>query len=201
MNTAAQHASPELWLNAAYALLIEGGVEAVKVMTLARRAGLTRTGFYWHFRDLNALLDALVERWEQTNTGNLVARANAPASSITEAMLNVFDCWHDATMFDAPLDLAVRNWARIDRDVQTRLDQADARRTNALVDMFLRFDYPPEAALIRSLTVLYTQIGYISMRVAETQEQRLVRVPQYVEVFTGVKPSLADMECFRIRHE
>ena len=32
--------TPDLWLDAAYALLVEGGVEAVKVMPLAERLGL-----------------------------------------------------------------------------------------------------------------------------------------------------------------
>ena len=47
-----QRGSRELWLEAAYDLLIAGGIDAVKVMTIARHLKMTRTGFYWFFDDL-----------------------------------------------------------------------------------------------------------------------------------------------------
>lgn len=192
--------SEAAWLAAAYDLLTENGVEAVKVMPLAKKLGLSRTGFYWHFKDRNALLEAMVRRWEQKNTGNLVARAEAYADTIAEAMFNVFDCWLDETLFDARLDLAIRNWARNDAALQVRLDQADARRQNALMAMFERFDYSPEQAHARTMTVMYTQIGYISMRVKEGVKERIDRMPDYIEVYTGHRPTEAEVERFRSRH-
>ena len=77
--------TPDLWLDAAYALLVESGIEAVKVMPLADRLGLSRTSFYWHFADREALLAGLVARWQAKNTGNLIARCEAPAATMAEA--------------------------------------------------------------------------------------------------------------------
>ena len=190
----------ELWLAAAYDLLTESGVEAVKIMPLARRLGLARTGFYWHFRDRDALLEAMIDRWEEKNTGNLVARCDAYADTITEAVFNLFDCWLDDQLFDAPLDLAIRNWARNDADLQDRLDAADTRRKRAVKGMFSRFGYSDQDAEVRAMTVLYTQIGYISMQIAENTEDRLARMPGYVSVYTGLSPSDADIERFSSRH-
>ena len=79
--------TPDLWLDAAYDLLVEGGIEAVKVMPLAARLGLSRTSFYWHFPDRETLLSGLVDRWKAKNTGTLVARSELPAATIAEAML------------------------------------------------------------------------------------------------------------------
>ncbi len=125
-------ASEDMWLEAALEVLCEsGGVEAVKVMPLAQRLGLTRTGFYWHFKDRDALLEAMITRWEDKNTGNLIARCAAYAETIGEALFNLFDCWLDADLFDARLDLAVRNWARNNPALQVRLDRADAARLAA----------------------------------------------------------------------
>ena len=56
-------------------------------MPLADRLGLSRTSFYWHFSDREALLAGLVARWQAKNTGNLVARCEAPAATIAEALL------------------------------------------------------------------------------------------------------------------
>ena len=64
--------SEDLWLNAAYDLLIDKGVDAVKVLPLAETLGLSRTSFYGHFDSREALLAALVSRWRDRNTGNLI---------------------------------------------------------------------------------------------------------------------------------
>lgn len=192
--------SKDVWLNAAYELLIEGGIGAVKVMPLAKRLNLTRTGFYWYFEDLAELHRAMIARWEQKNTGNLVARCNLDAANIGDALFNVMDCWLDPALFDAQLDLAIRNWARIDTQLQHRLSQADDLRVQALEKMFIRFGYSIEQAQVRSLTVVYTQIGYISMQVEEDWNDRLNRVPHYVELFSGMAPHAADIEQFLNRY-
>lgn len=193
-------ASEDVWLRAAYDVLTESGVEAVKIMPLAKRLGLTRTGFYWHFKDREALLEAMIAHWEDKNTGNLVARCEAYAEDICEAVFNLFDCWLDDSLFDSRLDLAVRNWARNDAALQNRLDRADQRRAEAMTAMFLRFGYDPAEAEVRALTMIYTQIGYVSMQVTEDRDQRFARMPGYVEVFTGRKPTESDVQRFMTRH-
>ncbi|WP_027235649.1 TetR/AcrR family transcriptional regulator [Leisingera caerulea] len=192
--------SEEDWLAAAYEVLTESGVEAVKVMPLAKRLGVARTSFYWHFKDREELLEAMVRRWEERNTGNLVARTEAYAESIAEAMFNLFDCWIDPGLFDARLDLAIRNWARNDCRLQERLDLADARREQAMTDMFIRFGYAEADALIRARAMIYTQIGYISMQVHESTEYRISLMPGWIEVFTGTRPAQRDLDRFLSRH-
>lgn len=194
------HATKEAWLTAAYEALTQSGVDAVKIMPLAKRLNMTRTGFYWHFKDRDALLEAMILTWEDKNTGNLVAQTKAFAETITEAMLNVFDCWLDTTLFDARLDLAIRNWARNDADLQARLDKADALRGKALAAMFARFEYPKTQAEVRAMTVIYTQIGYISMQISEDWQARIARMPDYIEVFTGQRPSASEFNRFKARH-
>lgn len=188
--------SEAAWFEAAYDMLTENGVDAVKVMPLAKRLGLSRTGFYWHFKDREALLDAMVQRWEDKNTGNLVARTEAYAETIAEAMFNLFDCWLDEELFDAKLDLAIRNWARNDTTLQARLDQADRRRSAAIEAMFERFGFSAAQAKARAMTIIYTQIGYISMRIDEDRETRIRRMPDYVEVYTGKPAQDSDIKRF-----
>ncbi|MEP2978940.1 MAG: TetR/AcrR family transcriptional regulator [Lentilitoribacter sp.] len=199
-NVSRQRGSEEVWLNAAYEMLRENGIEAVKVMPLAKKLGLTRTSFYWHFTDRDALLEAMIRRWEQKNTGNLINQTKAFAEAITEAMLNVFDCWLDENLFDARMDLAIRNWARNNKELQSRLDLADARRADALFEMFKKFGYDDAQAQARSMTVIYTQIGYISMEIHENQVERISRMPDYIAVFTGETPSHSEFERFKARH-
>jgi AcrR family transcriptional regulator len=190
----------EAWRTAAYEVLTAQGVEAVKIMPLAKRLGVSRTSFYWHFKDREALLEAMIRYWEDKNTGTLVARTEAYAENVFEAVFNLFDCWLDPDLFDSRLDLAIRNWARSDPALQARLDQADARRQRAMTDMLTRFGYDAEEAEIRALTMIYTQIGYISMQIHEDEAKRLARMPAYMEVFTGKRPAQSDIDRFMARH-
>ena len=192
--------SAGVWLDAAYNLLVESGVEAVKVMPLAARLGLSRTSFYWHFPDREALLDGLVKRWQGQNTASLIARTQAPAATVAEAMLNLCDLWITPALFDSRLEFAIRTWALTDPALGQTLAAADETRIAALTTLFTRFGFPVSQARIRAQTVYLTQIGYISMRVTEPLDLRLQRIPDYVLVFTGQAPTTAELAAFRARH-
>ena len=57
--------SAEDWAQAALDQIAEQGVASVAVEPLARRLGVTKGSFYWHFPSRDALLQAALERWEK----------------------------------------------------------------------------------------------------------------------------------------
>ncbi|MGB1209436.1 MAG: TetR/AcrR family transcriptional regulator, partial [Paracoccaceae bacterium] len=99
--TTAAEAMRQRWLEAAALRLAQGGIEAVKIMPLAKALGQTRTGFYWYFKDRAALLEAVLEQWELRTTVPLMTRAQADAGSVCDAVFNVMDCWVQPDLFDA----------------------------------------------------------------------------------------------------
>lgn len=193
----------ELWIQAAYSTLLESGIDAVKVMPLAERMGLSRTSFYGHFSDRKDLLDALIELWRSKNTGNLIRRTEAYAETITEAILNVFDLWLLPDLFDSRLEFAVRNWAHSDVRLAGLLEDADVIRVEALQSMFERFGYGTVPASVRANTVYQTQIGYISMKKdgpSDPLAPRLERMRTYAEIFAGQPVTDAEAARFFARH-
>ncbi|WP_244613111.1 TetR/AcrR family transcriptional regulator [Modicisalibacter radicis] len=188
------------WVDAAYDLLIDSGVGAVKIVPLARKLGTSRTSFYWLFRDREEVLAALLERWEHQNTRALVLQTERYAASIVEALLNVFDCWFDPALFDSEFEYAVRSWSLQDSAVAERVRHADERRLEALQAMFIRYGYEASEADTRARTVYLLQIGYISMHTQESKDTRISRVAQYVAIFTGQPCTPADLERFAARH-
>ncbi len=192
--------SREGWLEAAYESLLESGVDAVRIMPLSKRLNLSRTSFYWFFRDRDALLAALIDRWRAKNTGNLVKQAKGYAESICEAVLNVFDCWLDPDLFDSRLEFAVRSWAHQSPDVAGEIALADATRLKALAEMFVRFGFDALDADVRSRAIYLSQIGYISMKTREELALRMKRFPVYIGVFAGSPPSASEMDRFFARH-
>ena len=199
-NDSGWRGSHEGWLEAAYDALLESGVEAVKILPLAKRLNLSRTSFYWFFKDREELLAALVARWREKNTGNMVKRSEAYAETIAEAMLNVFDCWLDKDLFDAQFEFAVRSWALQSEDILEEVRQADQARLEALSHMFMRFGFTETAADVRARTTYLVQIGYISMQSREDIATRMKRIPDYIAIYTGEMPQPRELDRFFARH-
>lgn len=196
----ANRGSRELWLDAACELLLDQGVAAVMIQPLSKRLKLSRTSFYWFFEDREELLDAVLERWRDRNTGSIRERSSAYAETIGEATLNLFDCWLDPELFDTRFEFAVRSWALQSEEVAAEIKAADQQRLEAITAMFTRFGYPPAEADARARTVYLTQIGYISMQTVEAPDVRMPRVAHYVEIFTGKPAQPRELARFFARH-
>ncbi|WP_028711830.1 TetR/AcrR family transcriptional regulator [Paracoccus sp. J55] len=190
--------SREGWLEAGYQALIDSGIDAVKILPLARQLNLSRTSFYWFFEDREALLTALIDGWEARTTRPFVAATREYADSQAEAMLNVLACFLSG-VFDARLEFAVRSWALQDGKVAARIEAADETRLGALRDMLVRWGHGEQEADVRARTIYLTQIGYISMRAREELETRLARIPTYVEIYTGQRPEPRELARFNAR--
>lgn len=199
-NDSGWRGSPDVWLGAAYEALLEGGVDTVKILPLAKKLGLSRTSFYWFFKDREELLDVLLARWREKNTGNLIGRAGAYAETIAEAMLNVFDCWLDGEIFDSRFEFAVRSWALQSPGILAEVQKADQQRLEALTRMFVKFGQGENRADVRARTIYLVQIGYISMQTEEDISVRMKRIPEYVEIFTGQAPEQRELDRFFARH-
>ncbi len=59
------------WEQAALALIAEKGVSGLAIEPLARRLGITKGSFYWHFPGRDELLAAALRRWEHQDEENL----------------------------------------------------------------------------------------------------------------------------------
>jgi AcrR family transcriptional regulator len=77
------------WAEAALDAIAENGIEAVAVEPLARRLGVTKGSFYWHFTHREALLHAALELWERYETADTIARAENSADT-RERMHSLF---------------------------------------------------------------------------------------------------------------
>ncbi|MCR9274837.1 MULTISPECIES: TetR/AcrR family transcriptional regulator [Mameliella] len=192
--------SRELWLDAAREAFIASGIDAVKIQPLASRLGLSRTSFYWFFDDREALLQALLDDWEEINTRCLVQATEGFAETITEAVLSVIGVFLPGGGFEPRLDLAVRGWAHQSDAIAAKVNSTDELRLSAIRAMFERFGFDPDEADVRARTMYLVQIGYISMQVQEDVGLRLARIPNYVKTFTGQAPDARDLARFEARH-
>ena len=184
------------WLDAARAALVRDGVDTVKVMALAAQLDVSRSSFYWYFKNRDDLLAALLSQWEERNTQSIVRQCGLDAACLNEAACNFFRCFIDPALFDRGLDFAVRAWARQDATVRQRIDAADATRLQALEAMFMRHGCDAAEADWRARMIYFMQLGYHALEVQETMDVRMARLPGYLEGFTGRVPSQAVLDDF-----
>ena len=185
------------WLDLALSVLAAEGVGHVTVLNLSERLAVSRSSFYWYFKNRDELLDALLDRWDRLNTRSIVRQTQAPAATVNQAVCNVFRCWVNPAIFSPRLDFAVREWARRSAKVRNALDRSDRERTEALKALFVRFGYQDEDAFVRARVLYYMQIGYYALDIREPIEARLALTPHYLKAFTGVAPSEAEVDAFR----
>ncbi len=192
--------SREVWLDAARAAFLENGIAGVKVQPLAARLGLSRTSFYWFFKDRAAILDALAANWDDTNTAALIEGCGEYAETISEAVLNIIGVFLDETRFEPRFDMAMRTWAHESDAVMQRVSDADDRRLAAIRATFERFGFAPDEADVRARTIYLVQTGYIALQTRESLATRMARIPAYVKTFSGRTASDSELARFHARH-
>lgn len=172
------------WIAAARSMLIEGGIAAVQINPLAARLGVTRGGFYWRFRNRQDLLNHLLLDWQNTNTRSLlmaVERSGTPR----ERFRRLVRLWLDETEFDPRLDTAVRQWGTIDQVVAAQVHQADDERIAALTRIFVDAGQEAIEAMVRARIVYFHQVGYYTLGIKETPQQRRKLMPYYTHILTA----------------
>lgn len=189
----------ESWIEEAVRTLTDGGVDAVQITRLARRLGVTRGSFYWHFENREALLDALLAEWRARNT-DVMLEALAAAETLEDGILALFAIWVDHRRFDPALDQAVRDWARRSDAVRSVVAREDDARVAAVAAFYERLGYATTEAFVRARVLYFTQVSYYALGISEPMERRLSYLGAYFRCFTGreIDPSAAD--AFRTMH-
>jgi AcrR family transcriptional regulator len=123
------------WIEAGLRTLAVGGPDAVRIEPLARALGVTRGGFYWHFADRRALLEEMLDTWEQASVDEVIDRVESEGGDAT-AKLRRLSALVASSEEPLRIDLAVREWARREEPVAERLRRIDNRRMEYLRFLF-----------------------------------------------------------------
>jgi AcrR family transcriptional regulator len=78
------------WERAALEMIADAGIGALAVEALARRLGVTKGSFYWHFKNREALLQATLIRWEADDDDDLQQHIGATGEPPRERLGALF---------------------------------------------------------------------------------------------------------------
>jgi len=173
------------WIAAARELLIEGGIEHVRIDRLAKSLDVTRGGFYWLFKSRDDLLEELLEDWRSSNTKPFEKILNADHKGRDE-LDALFDLWLEEQEYRPAYDSAVRDWARMSKQVADTVKAVDARRIELMNTIFLDLGYPADEALVRARIAYFHQVGYYILGLGESIEDRNKVRHLYSKVLSGI---------------
>lgn len=154
--------SRESWTNAALEALAEGGVSAVRVDVLARRLGITRGSFYWHFKDRDALVVSALEEWERGTTETIVQLGTIPDPA--ERLRTLLSHALDAEV-PSRLEPAIVAHSS-DPLVSPVLHRVTERRVRFIAEAYSQLGHSASAARREALVAYAAYMGWLHLRSA-----------------------------------
>lgn len=151
--------SADDWIAAAATRFAEGGADAVRVEPLAKSLGVSKGSFYWHFTDRAALLEAIVDAWEQRGTVEIIDAVEQATDDPAERLWALFERTFGTPSTVDAFETAVRAWAGHDAHAREVAKRVDKRRL-AFVAGLLRAAGVSKVEARRRADLLYcTLIG------------------------------------------
>jgi AcrR family transcriptional regulator len=146
----------DMWIEAGLKELGRSGVEGVRVEVLAERLGVTKGGFYRRFRDRQALLDAMLEKWKNGRTKSIRehgAHAGTTPRDRIAAMVRIYTGPINAEGMS--IELAIRQWARTDAAAAAVVAGVDTARLKVAEKIYRDMGLTPKRARARAI-LLYS---------------------------------------------
>lgn len=163
------------WLQEALIALEEEGVEGIKVERLARRLKISKSGFYWHFKNREELIADIIDYWahEYTEvvTTNRLFQSMPPLQRLEKIMEMIIDA--DLTRFD----LDMQAWAKTDPRIVKKIQRVYEMRLAFSRDIFRELGFKGEELEVRTRVF----IGYHSWERLTFQTESKKNLRKYIK--------------------
>ena len=151
----AERLTAQDWIDFALKTLAREGFNVLKADVLARKLGVSRGSFYWHFAELGAFHAQVIAHWKQTTTEAIIADLERlPAG---EPRLDLL--LRRAFAHDAPLEVRMRAWADENADAARALSEIDRRRSDYIARMLADAGIAPALAATRAQLLYWAYLG------------------------------------------
>ena len=148
------------WERGALEMIAQEGVGALAVEALARRLGVTKGSFYWHFKNREALLQAALNRWE-ADDGELQQHIGAAGDPPRERLGALFR-WVSGEA-QAHRIYAALLQALDHQLVQPTMTRVSQRRMDFLETAFREAGLDPGAARHRARLTYAAYVGFLQL--------------------------------------
>jgi len=147
------------WIEEGLRALGDGGPHAVRVEALATALGVSKGGFYWHFQNRPALLEEMLDRWEQLVVDEVIEQVESEGGDARDKLRRLFALATSSIDDLLKIELAIRDWGRRDKTVARRLRRVDNRRMDYMRSLFGELTADTDEVEVRCLLAFSVFIG------------------------------------------
>jgi len=153
----------DAWIQGALAVVAGVGMDGLRVETLARKLGVTKGSFYWHFKDRRDLVDAVLASWMDGRIRDIRKQTAALPGGELAALQHTIEVYSAAkNRKGIAIEAAMRVWARQDAATAAVVEQVDAARLDCTRALFVALGLADGEAKARSV-LLYAYVFGFSM--------------------------------------
>lgn len=149
------------WLDAAASAIAEGGFDNLRVLLLAKKLGVTRGSFYWHFKDHQDLVVSFLQRWRERRLAEL-ANLRPIGNDVEEETRRIMQLLlsdSERHLWRMRIELAVRDLARRDKLAAQIVAEVDKARLERNVQLLTRIVDDPAGAADMALLLYVATVG------------------------------------------
>lgn len=151
------------WIDGAIDVLARDGVAGLRVEVLAKRCGVTKGSFYWHFKDRQDLLAAVLEHWREGRIRDIEKTTTVtPGMERSQLHFAIEVYGASRNRKGMSIELAVRDWARHDPQAAAVVEAVDLYRLDCTRKLFVAAGLSDAEAKSRSL-LLYACVFGLSL--------------------------------------
>jgi len=151
--------SAEDWKEAALEAFASGGIHAASIPEIARRLGVTKGSFYWHFRNLDEFLKASLQHWEVADREAMEA-----LRSISDARERLIALFEDSMQRRQGQALFISLSGSAVTEVSASIRRISERRVQFLLEAFRELGVGPQEARDRALLAYTAYVGVLNLR-------------------------------------
>ncbi len=148
------------WEKAALQVIADQGISALGVEPLARKLGVTKGSFYWHYKNRRALLEGALALWERVETENVIVRVEKEASP-RKRLIALFE---NVSVDRYGGQLYSSFSVATDQLVKVVVQRINKRRLKFLQECYRDLGLPTKEATNMSLLAYSTYLGMIQLK-------------------------------------
>ena len=163
-------------------MLGEKGLDGVRVEPLARRLGVTKGSFYWHFKGRQELIEALVDYWfslwDDEISNDRLSQSN-PVDRIWVLFENVIG------RLSRGQTVSLRMLSHSDEDIARRIEERDRQRLAFLIDQLQELGFSPQEARVRGQVYQVLMTGEFLRSGGQLLSARIERARDYHQLLSS----------------
>ena len=171
------------WLEAALNRLCEQSIADISILGLAKDLGIAKSGFYWHFKSRDELLDELLNYWvheiTEVITDNVEINALAPKTRLTKCAEMILEL--DLTRYE----IGIRQFALVDDRARRAVMKANKLRQDFIKKAFSDLGITGEDLDMRTMLFACYHTWEASMYPNVARKKRKAMISARVDLLTA----------------